>query len=439
MLKTRMSKPRAEPYSRAVEVSDAWAKAVDADVMGAAPVGNGAMRYTAGNDASAPQHQSSARARLLALSAVHGRGSAAQPEIWANAARPTLQDLARAGLHAKNLPLTAQRPTSANPLSSLVVGGGGSLSAPGVQVCKDFLHGTCTRGEECRFNHSVEAVRVGAGMQPCKYFQVGACTRGEDCKFTHELLDENLGPEVCKDFLYGVCTRGDECKFSHSEEAVRDGAGTESCRYFMIGACVRGETCKFSHDVLDSAGPGPERCRYFIVGACNRGEDCKFSHTYDGGGPISGREMCKDFIHGQCTRGEACIFSHNPEDAAVVLASHIAPPPRSWADDLGPGDFCRNFQYGACARGDDCKFLHRLSSGSLLPSPAGARSPQQQQQRRGGISNPPSLLMGGGGGGGALEVILAKVEQLEDAQGRVVEQLEDMKVILNRLVDSIGG
>ncbi len=79
------------------------------------------------------------------------------------------------------------------------MGGAGSMSggverygvAPqastGGQVCKDYLHGRCARGANCRFVHEGQPVSEMAEQPVCKDFQNGMCSRGAGCRYKHVL------------------------------------------------------------------------------------------------------------------------------------------------------------------------------------------------------------------------------------------------------------
>ncbi len=53
-------------------------------------------------------------------------------------------------------------------------------------VCFDFQNGSCSRGDSCRFEHRMEAVKRVKAV--CRDFLKGTCTRGKDCRFAHEVL-----------------------------------------------------------------------------------------------------------------------------------------------------------------------------------------------------------------------------------------------------------
>lgn len=73
------------------------------------------------------------------------------------------------------------------------------------QICFDFTKGTCTRGEACKFSHSIQ-----------KIIEVNSQERG-----------------VCFDFLRQACGRGALCRFSHdlsNFDAQENQVGTCRCR-----------------------------------------------------------------------------------------------------------------------------------------------------------------------------------------------------------------
>ena len=84
-------------------------------------------------------------------------------------------------------------------------------------ICRYFMDGLCTKGNQCTFSHSVvpnktqEEARV---KEPCKFFIAGSCMKGESCYFSHD-----LSCVPCKFFhLKGECSaasRGVGCRFSH--------------------------------------------------------------------------------------------------------------------------------------------------------------------------------------------------------------------------------
>eukprot|EP00462_Mataza_sp_D1_P020298 CAMPEP_0175141300 /NCGR_PEP_ID=MMETSP0087-20121206/12031_1 /TAXON_ID=136419 /ORGANISM="Unknown Unknown, Strain D1" /LENGTH=333 /DNA_ID=CAMNT_0016424705 /DNA_START=71 /DNA_END=1072 /DNA_ORIENTATION=+ len=98
--------------------------------------------------------------------------------------------------------------------------------------CRDFQHGKCTRGSQCRYEHIKEK---------CSDYIKGVCSRGSDCRYSHDLSSGWI-PEECADFKKGVCTFGDQCRYSHSIGNMRKGV----CKDFQNGNCNR-TNCRFSH------------------------------------------------------------------------------------------------------------------------------------------------------------------------------------------------
>merc|ERR1712070_1289224 len=52
----------------------------------------------------------------------------------------------------------------------------------------------------------------------CKYFLHGACTKGENCPFSHELATSKPNM-VCRYFQAGHCAYGDKCRYDHIKAA----------------------------------------------------------------------------------------------------------------------------------------------------------------------------------------------------------------------------
>jgi hypothetical protein len=58
-------------------------------------------------------------------------------------------------------------------------------------VCFNFQNGSCFRGDNCRFEHRMDAVKRIKAV--CRDFQKGNCTRGKDCRFAHEIMASGNG------------------------------------------------------------------------------------------------------------------------------------------------------------------------------------------------------------------------------------------------------
>ena len=69
---------------------------------------------------------------------------------------------------------------------------------------------------------------------PCSFFAKGSCTKGESCRFSHSLPAGGGGgaaavtitksKTICSFFVKGICTKGDSCRFSHQLPAGGGGA-----------------------------------------------------------------------------------------------------------------------------------------------------------------------------------------------------------------------
>ncbi|GJP72513.1 hypothetical protein CLOP_g3241 [Closterium sp. NIES-67] len=129
-------------------------------------------------------------------------------------------------------------------------GGGGS---DGPQMCFELSgKGVCSRGEACRFKHTLEDGSPLPRNLCFEHFSKGSCSRGADCRFKHSLAGGEAGegggggqggdrnaaaaaagssggaPDlpkgVCFDFVRkGSCTRGDACRFAHSLPSTSPG------------------------------------------------------------------------------------------------------------------------------------------------------------------------------------------------------------------------
>mmetsp|Transcript_60353 Transcript_60353/g.156650 ORF Transcript_60353/g.156650 Transcript_60353/m.156650 type:complete len:694 (-) Transcript_60353:41-2122(-) len=109
-------------------------------------------------------------------------------------------------------------------------------------VCKDWLHGTCERGDRCRFKHETESGQP-VSETPCWDFVNGNCDRGDRCKFSHTVPEgegkkgrgrgkgkgsgdrgQPKEQEVCRHFLKGWCNFGSGCRYLHTEDSSSSGA-----------------------------------------------------------------------------------------------------------------------------------------------------------------------------------------------------------------------
>jgi len=83
---------------------------------------------------------------------------------------------------------------------------------PPAPVCKFYLGGACTKGNECIYQHIGTPIKK---LEVCKFFKVGVCRKGDECVYSHDLKNE-----LCQFFYKGTCTLGNECKYSHDDQML---------------------------------------------------------------------------------------------------------------------------------------------------------------------------------------------------------------------------
>ena len=71
-------------------------------------------------------------------------------------------------------------------------------------------------------------------------------------KVFKEATVDRQGSGICFNFLKGSCTRGDKCRFRHEEDNAK--RPKVVCRDFQngVGVCKRGEKCKFAHEAKEA-------------------------------------------------------------------------------------------------------------------------------------------------------------------------------------------
>ncbi|GCC35517.1 hypothetical protein chiPu_0014002, partial [Chiloscyllium punctatum] len=76
------------------------------------------------------------------------------------------------------------------------------------------------------------------GKVLCKFFVEGRCSKGDQCNFSHD-----LGPprkrELCRFYYNGFCAKAENCLYMHNEFPCKF--------YHTTGNCYQGDECKFSH------------------------------------------------------------------------------------------------------------------------------------------------------------------------------------------------
>ncbi|EFA84764.1 CCCH-type zinc finger-containing protein [Heterostelium album PN500] len=128
------------------------------------------------------------------------------------------------------------------------------------EVCRFFLKGNCTKGNDCPYKHSKTEHAV-----VCKHWLRGLCKKGELCEFLHE-YDLAKMPECYFFSKFGECSN-QECMYLHlnPEEKVIE------CPWYARGFCKHGPKCRHKHvkKLL---------CENFYLGFCPEGPRCKYGH-----------------------------------------------------------------------------------------------------------------------------------------------------------------
>ncbi len=121
---------------------------------------------------------------------------------------------------------------------------------PGTEICKYFLKGTCTKGNNCQYKHTTTDKEV-----VCKHWLRGLCKKGDNCEFLHE-YDLSKMPEcyfytkygkvktIMSNFLSIVNNKGEcsnpECMYLH----IRPEDKMKDCLWFARGFCKHGRNIK---------------------------------------------------------------------------------------------------------------------------------------------------------------------------------------------------
>lgn len=80
---------------------------------------------------------------------------------------------------------------------------------------------------------------VETGDNICRFFLKGHCSKGNNCQFRHVRTDPSKAV-VCKHWLRGLCKKGDNCEFLHEYNLRKM---PECWFYSKFGECNNGAEC----------------------------------------------------------------------------------------------------------------------------------------------------------------------------------------------------
>lgn len=136
------------------------------------------------------------------------------------------------------------------------------------------------------------SIQQDAGTQICRLFLKGQCTKGDQCQLRHSRGNKSV---VCKHWLRGLCKKSDLCEFLHEFDLTK----MPPCHFFTtFGKCCNRE-CPFLHQ---HPGERVKDCAWFARGFCKHGADCRNRHVR--------KKPCLRYLVGFCPKGPRCEFGH---------------------------------------------------------------------------------------------------------------------------------
>ncbi|TFK71642.1 hypothetical protein BDN72DRAFT_793607 [Pluteus cervinus] len=206
--------------------------------------------------------------------------------------------------------------------------------------------------------------------------------------------------DLCRDFQHGLCLRGDRCKYRH--ETTEDDEELEHVGDNVTAAEMPDSDVQASWNVswdpipdpLASAPPSGNQstdvCRFFLRGDCWKGDQCLRPHTLPSDSDRDEVQVPSESPH-RSTSGSGAP-TQTSEHRAQTPVSDGGWGAESWATEsttsLGrPTKVkqpCLAYGQGYCLMGDACKFLHidpdapRVEANQTpdLPVTSRASSPQ---------------------------------------------------------------
>ncbi|KAG0035692.1 Cleavage and polyadenylation specificity factor subunit 4 [Podila clonocystis] len=149
-----------------------------------------------------------------------------------------------------------------------------------------------------------------AGDNICRFFLKGHCSKGNNCQFRHVRTDPSKAV-VCKHWLRGLCKKGDNCEFLHEYNLRKM---PECWFYSKYGECNNGTECIYLHIDPESK---IKDCPWYARGFCKHGPNCRHKHTR--------KVICQNYITGWCPQGPNCPNGHPKYEL----------PPPNWDDGQG--------------------------------------------------------------------------------------------------------
>ncbi|CAO3564769.1 unnamed protein product [Mortierella alpina] len=159
-------------------------------------------------------------------------------------------------------------------------------------------------------NSFTRSLLIETGDNICRFFLKGHCSKGNNCQFRHVRTDPSKAV-VCKHWLRGLCKKGDNCEFLHEYNLRKM---PECWFYSKYGECNNGTECIYLHIDPESK---IKDCPWYARGFCKHGPNCRHKHTR--------KVICLNYLTGWCPQGPNCPNGHPKYEL----------PPPNWDDGQG--------------------------------------------------------------------------------------------------------
>lgn len=127
----------------------------------------------------------------------------------------------------------------------------------------------------------------------CRFWLKGTCSKGQECPYRHSKGDKTI---VCKHWLRGLCKKSDiNCEYLH----IYDLSRMPLCHFYLTYGSCNNTDCPFVHQSGDDRD---QECPWYARGFCKKGPHCRQKHTR--------KEACPDYLAGFCHLGPECRFAH---------------------------------------------------------------------------------------------------------------------------------